>query len=198
MRHLSTENLIELVEGRTSPQNNSHVEHLETCGSCAAEAGEWLSLLDLMTVSVLESAPPHALRNCFAIYQVSKPVSRLRQLFATVLFDSTLAPAPVGIRGVSQSQQLVFRAADLDVHVRISGNPRVILGQIMRRQPVDFVVGAPVALSQGDQQIEATITDTLGEFRFEIVPVGKLQVHVQLPSYCVINDLTIKEEEIQL
>ena len=50
------------------------------------------------------------------MYQISKPVSKLKQLFATVLFDSTLASATVGVRGVADCQQIVFRAADVDVH----------------------------------------------------------------------------------
>jgi hypothetical protein len=197
MRHLTTESLIELAEGRLSPQSKRFAEqHIETCAMCFAEASEWVSLLADMQSTALESAPDWVLRNCFALYQISKPVSKLKQLFATVLFDSTMASAAVGVRGVADSQQIVFRGADVDVHLRIGGNPRVILGQMLRREANHFLDGIPVTLLHDGQQIEATITDTLGEFRFGTAPSGAARLQVDLPEYRLLGDFRIKEEEI--
>jgi len=197
MRHLTTECLVGLAEGRLSPQSRQFAEqHIETCAVCFAEAAEWATLLGDMQLTALESAPDSAIRNCFAMYQISKPVSRLKQLFATVLFDSTMASATVGVRGVADCQQIVFRAADVDVHLRVGGSPRVILGQMLRREAGHFLEGIPVTMLQADQQIEATITDSLGEFRFGTAPSGIVRLQADLPTYRLLSDFTIKDEEI--
>jgi len=197
MRHLSIEALIGCAEGRLTPEDKLTVEqHISSCALCFAEASEWFLLLDLMKVSTLESAPEHAIRNCFAIYDIPKPVSKLRQLYAAVVFDRADVPAVAGVRGVTDCQQILFRTGDVDVDLRIGGKPRVILGQILRRGAGHFLARVPVGLCQADRQIESTISDMLGEFRFGIAPAGKLRLHADLPEYRLIGDFTIKEEEI--
>jgi hypothetical protein len=196
MRHLTIDSLIEFAEGQLSPQTKEYVQrHIASCAVCFAEASEWRFLLDSMKESGLESAPEYAVRNCLAIYGISKPLLKIVQ-FARVLFDSTLAPAVAGVRGAGDCQQLLFRAPDVDVHLRISGKPRVILGQLLERKAGRFLFGVPVGLLLADQPIEATITDTLGEFRFGNVPSGSLQLYADLSSYRLISDFTIKDEEI--
>ena len=194
MRHLTTESLIALAEGRLSMQSKQDVEdHIQSCAICFAEASEWFSLLDCLKLPALENAPGPVVQKCLEIYGISKPVSKLQQVFATVLFDSRVA-ATAGVRGVADCQQIVFRAADVDVHFRIGGKPRVILGQMLQRQASHYLVGVPVYLSEGDQQIEATLTDALGEFRFGTVPAGNLRFCADLSSCSLIGDLTIQGE----
>ena len=196
MRHLSLESLIEFAEGRLSPQHERPIEeHIANCADCFAEASEWRALLGLMNVSALENAPDYAVRNCLALYGISKPASKCQRL-AAVLFDSAIASATVGIRGVADCQQVVLRAVDVDVHLRIGRKPRIILGQLLQRKANHFLVGIPVRLSLADQQIEATITDRLGEFRFGTAPAGEVRIFADLPSYRLSGDFTIQEEEI--
>jgi hypothetical protein len=198
MQHLNSETLIGFAEGRLTPEDKLPVEqHISSCPLCFAEASEWFLLLDSMKESTLESAPEHAIRNCFAIYNIPKPVSVLRQLYAAVVFDSANVAAVAGVRGATDSQQILFRTGDVDLDLRIGGNPRVILGQILQRRAGHFLAGVPVGLCQADGQIESTISDTLGEFRFGIAPAGKLRLHADLPAYRLIGDFTIKEKEIK-
>jgi hypothetical protein len=197
-RHLTTESLIGFAEGRLSTQSREVAEkHIQACPVCFAEISEWFSIMDSMKLSVLENPPDYAVRNCLAIYQISKPESVLQQVIATILFDSTLASATIGVRGVGDCQQVVFRASDVDVHLRIGGSPRIVLGQMLRREANHFLGGVPVTLLQADQQIEATITDELGEFRFGNAPLGNVRLHADLPSYRLIGDFTIKVQEIK-
>src|SRR5437867_9502720 len=197
MRHPTSETLIGFAEGRLTPEDKLSAEqHISSSAPCFAEASEWFLLLDLMKVSTLESAPEHAIRNCFAIYNIPKPVSKLRQLYAAVVLDSAEVAAVAGVRGVTDCQQILFRTGDVDVDLRIGGKPRVILGQILRRGSSHFLARVPVGLCQADRQIESTISDMLGEFRFGIAPAGKLRLHADLPEYRLIGDFTIKEEEI--
>jgi Putative zinc-finger len=179
MQHPTIESLIGFAEGRLSPESKLDVEqHIATCAVCSSGAPEWFSILDPLKVPNLEIAP-----------------AQLEELFATGFCDHT-ASVRVGQRGVADCRQVVFRAADVDVHLRIGGTPRVILGQMFRRKASHFLAAVPVGLSQNDQLIEASITDMLGEFRFSIVPAGTLRIHADLPSYRLIVDLTIDEDEL--
>jgi hypothetical protein len=199
MRHLTIDTLIQFAEDRLSPRNKRAVEqHIASCPACFAEASEWVLLFDLLKQQVLESPPKDATRNCFAIYQIAKPASKARRLFATALFDSALCPIAAGVRGPGGCRQIVFRVAEIDVHLRIGGKPQVILGQILQRKPNRFLDGVPVSLSQAGRRIEATITDTLGEFRFGTAPAGALRLNAELPSGRLVGDFTIKDEEINL
>ena len=196
MQHLTIECLIGFAEGRLSPATKLHVEqHIASCSSCSAGASEWFLLFDLLKVTNLESAPTHAIRNSIALYDISKPIANFRELFATGFFDGRTA-APIGIQGITDCQRVLLRAGDVDVQLRISGNPRVVVGQILRRKASYFLVGVPVGLSQNNRQIQTTITDIRGEFRFATVPTGTFRLHADLPSYRIVGDFTIKEEEI--
>jgi len=196
MQHPTIEFLIGFAEGRLSPATRLHVEqHIASCSSCSAGASEWFFLFDLLKVTNLESAPKDAIRSSLAVYDLSKPVSNFRELFATGYFDGK-ATVPIGIQGVTDCQEVVFRTGDVDVQLRIAGNPRIIVGQILRRKASYFLAGVPVGLSQNDREIQSTITDIRGEFRFATVPAGTVRLHADLPSYRLVGDFTIKEEEI--
>jgi hypothetical protein len=199
MQHLTIECLIGFAEGRLSPETKLHVErHLASCSDCSAGMSEWFLLFDLLKVTNLEPTPQYPIRNSVALHDITSPVSNFKELFATGFFDSTAAARDVtrDIRSVEDCQQILLRAGDVDVQLRISGNPRVIEGQMIRRRASYFLVGVPVGLSQNDREIQATITDMRGEFRFATVPSGTFRLHADLPSYRLIGDFTIKEEEI--
>jgi len=196
MQHPTIECLIGFAEGRLSPATRLHVEqHLASCSSCSAGASEWFFLFDLLRVTNLESAPKEAIRSSLAVYDISKPVSNFRELFATGYFDGKIA-APIGIQGVTDCQEVLFRTGDVDVQLRIGGNPRVIVGQIIRRKATYFLAGVPVGLSQNDREIQTAITDIRGEFRFATVAAGTFRLHADLPSYRLVGDFTINEEEL--
>jgi Putative zinc-finger len=196
MQHLTIECLIGFAEGRLSPETKLQVEqHLARCSACFAGMSEWFLLSDLLKVTNLETTPQYPIRNSIALHDITKPVSNFKELFATGFFDSTAA-ARADIRSIEDCQQILFRAGDVDVQLRISGNPRVIQGQMIRRKASYFLVGVPVGLSQNEREIQATITDMRGEFRFATVPSGTFRLHADLPSYRLVGDFTIKEEEI--
>src|SRR5215510_12118028 len=179
MQHPTIESLIGFAEGRLSPESKLDVEqHIANCGVCSSGASEWFSILDPLKSTNLEIAPAH-----------------FEELFATGFCDLT-ASVRVGQRSVPDCRQIVFRAADVDVHLRIGGTPRVIVGQMFRRKASYFLAGVPVGISQSDQLIQTSITNMLGEFRFSIVPSGTLRIHADLPSFRLIVDLTVDEDEL--
>ena len=75
------------------------------------------------------------------LYLIHWPESRLRQVMASLIFDSFLDPALAGARGGSvASRQLVMRAEEFDIHIKIWGDPdhRQMLGQLLPRSGARF------------------------------------------------------------
>ena len=96
---------------------------------------------------------------------------------------------------IAECRQMSFRVGDVDIQLRIEAEHRIILGRILKRKAGHPLAGVPVTLLQDDCQIEMTITDVLGEFRFVVAPTGKLQVRADLPACRLIGDFTIMEAE---
>src|SRR6185503_20597127 len=116
MRHFDTDWLIGYSQGWLSPNVRNRVEqHLRICAFCAGETSQWISIAQALKAGHLQSAPPHAIRACEAIFPVAKPVSALRRIIAAVAFDSSLVPATAGVRGASGCQQLLLRSEEYDV-----------------------------------------------------------------------------------
>ena len=195
MRHPNTDSLIGYAEGWLNPIGRQSIEqHLAYCPLCASEASVWVSLLNDLKRSCLQSAPIHSIRACEAIFQITKPVSKFRQILAAVVFDSTLVPATAGVRGTSTSQQILLRSDEFDVHLRVGGTPRVILGQILHRNAGDFVSGARVGILRNNNRIALTVTDAVGEFRIASAPGGTLRFQAEIPTdQTILADFTIKE-----
>ena len=105
-------------------------------------------------------------------------------LIANVVFNSLTHTSMKGIRGTAESQQVIFEAEDLNLHVRVSkpDRERILLGQLFQGQPGTFVCSAPVSLICGSEKIGSTTTNTLGEFRFSGVPAGAVILQAEIPS----------------
>ena len=184
MQHLSTEELIGFAEGSLPEQQVQFVnKHAHDCKRCDSELREWVSMLALMRGFALKSAPPEALRNCRAIYSIPKPTSKMREILASLVFDSFAQPATAGVRGDADSRQLLLQGDGVDLHVRISQTPNLILGQLLQRsEDTRFVAGARIRILWNGDTVGTTVTDSLGEFRFQELPNGKLQLCADLAS----------------
>lgn len=101
---------------------------------------------------------------------------------ATVVFNSLTHAAIKGIRGSVESQQLIFHAGDLHIHLRISTqeDEKTILGQLLPQAPGASAAGAKVSLRFGTDPIGSTLTNSVGEFRFNGVPAGALTLEAEI------------------
>ena len=66
--------------------------------------------------------------------------SALRTIVAATVFDSLTQPF-AGARGAKAGRQVVLRAEELDIHLKISTNPsqRQIVGQVFARDETQFL-----------------------------------------------------------
>jgi hypothetical protein len=119
--------------------------------------------------------------------------SRVRSVLASLVFDSFMQPAFAGARGKASARQLVMRAEEFDIHVKIWGEDdhRQILGQLLSRGGEDFVQTARFHLLRNSERIGSTTVDEVGEFHFTDVPDGDLSLQIDLPNLTVIGAINI-------
>src|SRR6266404_4828860 len=124
MRHLSTDNLITYIDGRTLAAEKPAVEqHLSVCGECAGLRQELQSLVSHLQQDSAYEPPADVLQWGVVLFQpVMQPGSegKVRRIIAALVFDTFEEPALAGVRRVGVLfRQLLFRAGDVDVDVKI-------------------------------------------------------------------------------
>ncbi len=126
-------------------------------------------------------------------FSKDEPESGSTPLIASIVFNSLTQAGIKGFRGPMESQQIIFEAEDLNIHLRVSRpeEERVILGQIMQEFPGRFVSSATVNLMLGSDKIDSTVTNSLGEFRFGSVPAGALTLEAQISARRVIANFKV-------
>lgn len=156
------------------------------CQACAGELADIARLRHLAS-SVLEEPAPWVVERAGRIPEekrggVLAAIGRL----ADLVFDSLRDPLPAGARATAfGSRQMLFRALDYDVDVRIAkaetGAGR-IWGQVTPGQdrPIDAVAGIEVAL-EGPGGIAKTVrASELGEFDFGPAAPGSYEIVVEV------------------
>ena len=185
--HLSSEAMIDVIE---SQSGNSH---LDECLDCRRQLDEWRQLLFTLNRSQLQDAPPALLSRAFGIMDEPRP--KLSEILASMIFDSFTQPAFAGARGAGAARQVVLRAREFDIHVKISGTADELLinGQIMSRLDKEFTNKTKVHLLRNGAQFRTANLNSFGEFEFTNTPSGLLRLQIDLPTITVIGDLGTEE-----
>ena len=192
--HLTTSIALDLIEKRLAKDDEElWKRHMEGCPRCTQEAFRWEQLGKALNRSYLQSAPAQDLLNVLRIFPPAKDDAKfsVRSIFASIVFDSFMQPAMAGVRGAAapSARQIVLRAEEFDIHLKIWGDRdrRQMLGQLLRRDGNDFVQSARLQLLQGDTALASFAADETGEFHFTSVPDGELRLRVELPQLTVIG-----------
>jgi hypothetical protein len=192
--HLNSEVVLDLLDGRTDSSRLSELNtHIEQCASCGRQLDEWRTIHSMLGRPHLASAPAQLLRLADSIFEPTpSPVREgIRKVVAALVFDSFMQPAFAGVRGTAEARQVVLRAEDFDVHVKISGDPgqQQLIGQIFPRNESRFVDNAQLQLLKDGERVGLTVVDQFGGFQFEEVPQGTLSLQIDLPRLTVVGAL---------
>lgn len=195
--HLTSDLALDLIEGRlVSSEIPALTEHVEKCGSCGQHLTEWRRIHSRLTSPHLKSAPPALLEHAGTIFGAAdgKPTT-FREIVAAVVFDSLLRPALAGARGATDARQVLMRAEELDIHLRISTNPsqQQILGQLFVRNESQFLNSVRLHLLKDGRPFRSTWSDNFGDFRFNDVPKGLFRLQIDLPELTVVAGITVSE-----
>ena len=194
--HLNTDVALDFLEGRLDKDQQTFWErHMHTCTDCSQSTAQWNDIGSGLKRLHLKSAPSGDLQRAVQIFQPRPVEGRkpFRSIVAAIVFDSFLQPSLAGVRGNSstQTRQIVMRADEFDIHIKIWGElqNRQMLGQLLPRTDQDFSQAARFHLLRDGERIESTITDELGAFQFMDVPEGNLSLQIDLPNMTVIGAL---------
>src|SRR5262245_59891416 len=201
--HLDTETIIDLMEGRLGKAAAQEwLQHANNCSQCSTELQGWQNLSMALRRSHLHSASDALLEKAQAMFErPTQPAGSptkggLRQILASLVFDRFTQPAFAGARGQAATRQVVMRAEEFDVHVRIwaANENRHVLGQIQPRGTKTFIDTARLHLLQNGERVSSAFVNELGEFRFDCVPAGLLSLQIDLPHLTVIGSLDVSEK----
>jgi len=189
MRHLSTENLMAYIDGRNSGEEQPDVEqHLADCGECSDLRHELQGLILNVQQDTVNEPPAEIVKWGVNLFQPAfqPSLGGVRQIIATLVFDTFNEPAMAGIRRVgAPPRQLLFRAGDVDVDVKIESmeaNDRITLvGQVLSNG-AKFFDNTPVKLESHGIVRYKTRTNLVGEFSFDEVPKDTYHLSVDLPE----------------
>jgi hypothetical protein len=192
--HLNSELALDILDGRTDSSKLPNLDvHVEQCSSCGRQLDEWRTIHSMLGRPHLASAPGELLRTANSIFEPahSAAATGIRKIVAALVFDSFAQPAFAGARGVSEARQVVLRAEEFDVHVKISGDAeqRQMIGQIFPRNESRFIDNAQLQLLKDGQRVGLTMVDEFGGFQFEEVPQGTLSLQIDLPKLTVVGAL---------
>jgi len=114
---------------------------------------------------------------------------------AAILFDSRTQPF-AGTRGATDTRQVVMRAEELDIHLKISTNPsqHQIIGQVFARNETQFLSNVRLHLFLNGMPFKTTSSDNFGQFQFDDVPEGVLRLQLDLPYLSIVGGITIGEQ----
>ena len=189
MRHLTVENIITYMDGQGSDVEKSTLEtHLAGCKECSELKQEFQILMFQLREDSSFEPPAEVVEWGVNLFQpVMKPEKGgIRKIVASLIFDTFDQPLLAGVRRVgAPPRQLLFRAGDVDVDVKIESmeaNDRITLvGQVLS-SATKFFDNTPVKLESHGIVRYRTRTNVVGEFSFDEVPKDTYHLSVDLPE----------------
>ncbi len=189
MRHLSVEDIVNYMEGQGTDVEKSTLEtHLANCRECLELKQEFQDLMLQLREDAYFEPPAEVLEWGMNLFQpVMQPEKGgVRKIIASLVFDTFDQPMVAGVRRVGvPPRQLLFRAGDVDVDVKIESmeaNDRITLvGQVLP-SATKFFDNTPVKLESHGIVRYRTKTNVVGEFSFDEVPKDTYHLSVDLPE----------------
>jgi Putative zinc-finger len=189
MRHLTVENIVNYMDGQATDVEKSTLEaHLANCRECLELKQEFQSLMLQLREDSSFEPPAETLEWGMNLFQpVMQPEKGgVRKIIASLIYDTFDQPMLAGVRRVGvPPRQLLFRAGDVDVDVKIESmeaNDRITLvGQVLS-SATKFFDNTPVKLESHGIVRYRTRTNVVGEFSFDEVPKDTYHLSVDLPE----------------
>jgi hypothetical protein len=192
MRHVNAEKLMEYMDGQLTEESKAMVDaHVSNCSGCRQERHELHQFMTRIQADSAFEPPVDAMQFAVGLFQpVLQPQEsmggKVRRIIASLVFDTYDVPMQAGMRRVgAPPRQLLFRAGDVDVDVKIESmeaNDRIsLVGQVLSNNE-KFFDNTPVKLESHGMVRYKTMTNFVGEFVFDEVPKDTYHLSVDLPE----------------
>jgi len=177
------------MDGMGTDVEKSTVEtHLVDCKECSELKQEFQVLTMQLRQDSAYEPPSELVQWGVDLFQpmMQPQKNGLRKIIAALVFDTFDQPLLAGVRRVgAPPRQLLFRAGDVDVDVKIESmeaNDRITLvGQVLS-SATKFFDNTPVKLESHGIVRYRTRTNVVGEFSFDEVPKDTYHLSVDLPE----------------
>ncbi|HLJ88594.1 MAG TPA: hypothetical protein VKZ53_17370 [Candidatus Angelobacter sp.] len=178
-------------EQGSSEQRSEMLSHLESgCLKCQKTSDLLKKFMRVCTRETTLDFPEgleRPIRAYFALHKRER-IPTLKQILASLIYDSLNAPQPVGVRSGHQiSRHVLFEAGDYSVDLRFEhekGSANMVLvGQIAnKKEPEELLADMPVILVAGSREVTRSLSNSFGEFQMEYTPQADLHLRVPLEA----------------
>jgi hypothetical protein len=185
--HFSEEIWVDFARGTVPAGTGQELKrHLATqCRGCHSALELWQRVVNFGLQERWRTPPEnlvHLVKTEFTLKHAEETES---PMIATLLFDSTAQPFPVGLRsGSASTRQVVYEAEGLTVDMRFERHHQRNLisasGQVLDKEsPLDWLGNAAVVLWTNEgRMVSKTETNHCGEFQLEFPPQDQLRLSV--------------------
>lgn len=179
VNHIPFEQLVSLVEGRLAEDlRTQYRDHIAGCETCRAHVQRLERVIGLMRSDDLAEPEPAVVGRALRLFRppASSRLGGLRQIRATMRFDSYQRPLSLGMRAdAAAGRDLLYSAEEheLDIHITPAPEGWVVAGQV-----VGPAAGGQVEL-RGSGALRAELTE-MSDFVLPAAPAGVYALHVLL------------------
>jgi hypothetical protein len=171
LKHFSEEAWADFVRNLVAPTMRTtmqkHINH--GCAKCQSAMQVWQHVLSIAKAESALTPPDDVVR-------ISK--SQFAGTFCKakhgihLLFDSSLEPVTVGLRGSVSARQFLYETDDYYIDLRLEprrdADSACLIGQVLNRSVSERAAQkVPVRLRQGTRSLAETATNQFGEFQLE-------------------------------
>lgn len=192
MRHVNAENLMGYMDGQVTAATKATIEsHLSQCSECVELKQELEQFVLQLQADAAFEPPADLVQWGVSLFQPMLQTKetvggKIKKFVASLVFDTFDEPMLAGVRRVgAPPRQLLFRAGDVDVDVKIESmeaNDRIsLVGQVLSNTE-KFFDNTPVKLESHGTVRYKTMTNFVGEFAFDEVPKDTYHLSVDLPE----------------
>ncbi|HEY1799288.1 MAG TPA: hypothetical protein VGG46_00015 [Terriglobales bacterium] len=187
MQHFSEQTWADFVRKVGTPVTTRSIDaYLAAgCPECKTAFHLWGQMANFAAKERNYAPPENLVRLTKLEFVASRAVQPEEFSIARLVFDSTLQPLPIGIRGsVASMQHFVYEAEGLNVHLSFERRPNsstvFATGQVLDKQaPLCWLGNAAVALwSDSGKVVSIVEANGYGEFQLEFEPQNQLQISI--------------------
>jgi hypothetical protein len=161
-------------------------QHIDDgCTKCANVLNTWQIVHSIGQAESALTPPTDVVR---VVKSQFAPIAPEKSLGFRLLFDSSLAPVPAGMRGSVAARQFLYETDEYYIDLRVEAlrvephrqaHQAALVGQVLSRRGKRAAPGLAVLLQDGKQPIAETSTNQFGEFQFEFDATNSLSISVK-------------------
>lgn len=161
-------------------------QHIDAgCTKCSNVLNTWQIVHSIGQAESVLTPPSDVVR---VVKSQFAPAAPEKSLGFRLLFDSSLAPVPAGMRGSVAARQFLYETDDYYIDLRVEAlrvephreaHQAALVGQVLSRRGKRAASGLAVLLQDGKRRIAETSTNQFGEFQFEFNATNSLSISVR-------------------